>query len=638
MKIGHVNYPSNILDALSEDRLVIFAGAGVSMDPPANLPSFDALADDIATVTGRPRNENESPVDYFTRTSDDGEQVHRWIADMFEEKNPQPNSLHRNLSGLFAADAHAKIVTTNFDLLFEAVQPARGCTTYTAPALPPGHRFQGIVHLHGAVTDPDDMVVTLSDISRAYLMEGWALNFLKQMFSEFTVLFVGYSHDDIMMQYLARGMPAQSIEQQQRFALIPEEDRLEARWRDWGITPVTFPAGPNGRHEYLPATTERLAGFINRGPRQWKQRIQEIADRDLAPTDPEDHDTIIEALKDPLQKLKHFTEVARTPDWLEWAERNFPIGGLFAQGTLNPTEIALAEWVARNFATNYPRETRALIGRQGSNLNPVLWQQMAQALANQPPTDALSDITSQWASFLLNKTPPASIESTCNGLDHILEVCLRDNLTQLLLACYYEMCRTQVEFHEDGVQLTTACPPWLLQKAWSTLKNQLAQIARAALDQATLQLELRHTVFSMWTPSGDSEESDSVKRPKIGCPPEDSYARGVDSIIDSARDSLEWLAANDPDDTLRWCNRYIASDVALLNRLATFTIGVIPASHQDYDDKIDWILDNHLIYHRYATEEAKDVAESAAHKATEPVVDRLVRALAQQAAALQEPT
>ena len=459
MKIGHANYPPNILDALREDRLVIFAGAGVSMNPPASLPSFDVLADEIASATGRPRNEDEGPVEYFTRISDDGEHVHQKIASFFEHMNSQPNSLHRNLLGLFAGHAHPKIVTTNFDPLFEAAQATGAPAAYTSPALPPGHRFRGIVHLHGAVNEPNDMVITLPDISRAYLMEGWALNFLKQMFSEFTVLFVGYSHDDIMMQYLARGMPDQETEQHRRFALIPEDERLEARWKGWGIIPVTFPAGPKGRYEYLPAVTEKLAEFIARGPLQWKQMIHEIADRDLAPADPEEHDIVIEALNDPLQKLNYFTEVAHTPDWLEWAERNFPMEGLFRSGKLNQTELVLSEWVARKFLVDYPKETRALLGRQGSNLNPVLWEQMAQALASQPTAGASSDTTRQWVSFLLNKTPRPSVQHTCSGLDSIVEVCHRDNLTQLLLFCYSEMCRTEVEIHEDGIELTTSMSP-----------------------------------------------------------------------------------------------------------------------------------------------------------------------------------
>lgn len=43
-----VDLPQALVTAQREGRLVIFAGAGVSMGPPANLPSFEELAIQIA--------------------------------------------------------------------------------------------------------------------------------------------------------------------------------------------------------------------------------------------------------------------------------------------------------------------------------------------------------------------------------------------------------------------------------------------------------------------------------------------------------------------------------------------------------------------------------------------------------------
>lgn len=44
MRIQGVDFPQPLLDALREERLVVFAGAGVSMGGRANLPSFSGLA------------------------------------------------------------------------------------------------------------------------------------------------------------------------------------------------------------------------------------------------------------------------------------------------------------------------------------------------------------------------------------------------------------------------------------------------------------------------------------------------------------------------------------------------------------------------------------------------------------------
>jgi hypothetical protein len=51
------------------------------------------------------------------------------------------------------------------------------------------------------------MVLTDRDFGRAYLTEGWARRFVLELFLKYTVLFVGYSHNDPVMQYLARGLP-----------------------------------------------------------------------------------------------------------------------------------------------------------------------------------------------------------------------------------------------------------------------------------------------------------------------------------------------------------------------------------------------------------------------------------------------
>ena len=39
-----VNLPDALLDAQRDGKLVVFAGAGVSMGAPANFPNFDGLA------------------------------------------------------------------------------------------------------------------------------------------------------------------------------------------------------------------------------------------------------------------------------------------------------------------------------------------------------------------------------------------------------------------------------------------------------------------------------------------------------------------------------------------------------------------------------------------------------------------
>ena len=48
VKISGIDFPKPLLTALRNGRLVVFAGAGVSMGEPADLPDFENLARAIA--------------------------------------------------------------------------------------------------------------------------------------------------------------------------------------------------------------------------------------------------------------------------------------------------------------------------------------------------------------------------------------------------------------------------------------------------------------------------------------------------------------------------------------------------------------------------------------------------------------
>ena len=207
MKIANIDFPKPLLNALRDGELVIFAGAGVSMGEPACLPSFKNLANKIAKGTGKTLQDGE-PIDRFLgQLQDDGVKVHDRVARELSPPGLKTTDLHRNLLRLCSKSEQVRVVTTNFDLLFEQAaadvfnnsQPR----VFQAPSLPLGRQFNGIVHIHGVVRYPEEMVLTDKDFGRAYVTEGWAQRFLVDLFRSFTVLFVGYSHEDTIMNYLA---------------------------------------------------------------------------------------------------------------------------------------------------------------------------------------------------------------------------------------------------------------------------------------------------------------------------------------------------------------------------------------------------------------------------------------------------
>lgn len=225
-KLGTIDFDDCILDALRDGRLVVFAGAGVSMGSPSNLSSFWNLASDIAQGTGFVPSE---PLDRFLgKLQHRNVNVHERAAHLLSPADSIPNALHYDLLRLFRTADRVRLVTTNFDLHFEAAADELWGDipdVYKAPALPRGYDFSGIVHVHGALPKAQDLVLTDSDFGRAYLTEGWARQFLVDVFRQYTVLFVGYSHNDVVMNYLARALPADSIAG--RFALTEEDGSWE---------------------------------------------------------------------------------------------------------------------------------------------------------------------------------------------------------------------------------------------------------------------------------------------------------------------------------------------------------------------------------------------------------------------------
>ena len=116
-------------------------------------------------------------------------------------------------------------MTTNYDLHLSDTLASRGksFTEETAPSLPLGDDFIGIVYLHGSLRRPPrQLVVTDADFGQAYLRDAWATRFLERMFGRYTVLFVGYSHNDVVMSYLARGLRSNTT----RYVLTSSPDSL----------------------------------------------------------------------------------------------------------------------------------------------------------------------------------------------------------------------------------------------------------------------------------------------------------------------------------------------------------------------------------------------------------------------------
>ena len=176
MTSSGIRFPEPLRAALRDGRLVVFAGAGVSMGKPASLPDFRTLADSIAAGTGEVRRTHESDDAFLGRLQHHGVHIHEIAARNLQTnrcgETPEPTDLHRDLLRLYPDSGAVRIVTTNFDLLFNAAAQvvfSEAPELFKAPALPLGGSFNGVVHVHGSLYRPHEMVLTDADFGRAYL-------------------------------------------------------------------------------------------------------------------------------------------------------------------------------------------------------------------------------------------------------------------------------------------------------------------------------------------------------------------------------------------------------------------------------------------------------------------------------------
>ena len=188
-----------------------------------------------------------------------------------------------------------RIVTTNFDVLFETASH-RKLKAYTAPALPDlggGQSLDGVVYLHGRINSKakrgegrQGLVVSSSDFGRAYLAEGWATRFFRELLDRYIVVLLGYSASDPPVRYLLQGLHTLGRGQSARLFAFDSgiEEEVKQRWRDKGVDVLAYPS-VNHDHSALWNT---LAAWADRAddPLAWRRKVVELArggPRDLAP-------------------------------------------------------------------------------------------------------------------------------------------------------------------------------------------------------------------------------------------------------------------------------------------------------------------------------------------------------------------
>ena len=262
--------PDDLLLARDQGRVVFFCGAGVSLAR-ARLPSFFELAEKvIATLGVAP----ESPAFKLMQEARELEKriglsgvisADRIFGLLEREFLPRdieaavaaairPNegcdlSAHQILLQLATTETgQVRLVTTNFDRLFADCSPE--LVSWHPPRLPdPGRptELSGVIYLHGRASvdytraENDGFILSSAEFGRAYLADGWATEFIREVIRRYVVVFVGYSADDPPVQYLLEALNRANGRMENVYAFQSgEETEATARWRHKGVQAIAY--------------------------------------------------------------------------------------------------------------------------------------------------------------------------------------------------------------------------------------------------------------------------------------------------------------------------------------------------------------------------------------------------------------
>jgi len=338
--------PERLLQAHEDGRVVFFCGAGISY--PAGLPGFNGLVSRLYdALSAKPNPVQQAAIKAGQFDTAIGllesdmvvgrEGVRRRIAEILTPTRLTSSAtathealltLSRNRTGC------VRLITTNFDRLFEEVIGESAVDRYQAPLLPvPKSRWDGLVYLHGLLDSPvtrralDRMVISSGDFGLAYLTERWAARFVSELFRNYTVCFVGYSINDPVLRYMMDALAADRLlgeSPPEMFAFGScskgKDAEAENEWKAKNVTPILY--RQHRRHAYLHRTLQVWAATYRDGVRGKERIVVESAmARPLTSTKQDDFvGRLLWALSDSGGlPAKRFAELNPVPSlgWLE---------------------------------------------------------------------------------------------------------------------------------------------------------------------------------------------------------------------------------------------------------------------------------------------------------------------------------
>jgi Domain of unknown function (DUF4020)/SIR2-like domain len=606
MLVRGVNLPEELLRAQANGELVVFAGAGVSAPAPSSLPLFGELAKKVGEGTGLDRDRDENLDHYFGRLKLRGVQVHKAVARILRQPGSQPHDLHTLLLRLFPAGPSIRLVTTNFDDHFSTILAEEfrsSVETFYAPALPLGDDFAGLVYLHGSARkDPERCVLTDEDFGRAYLANAWATRFLAAMFQRYSVLFVGYSHGDPVMNYLARGLSPGTRKPQ--YAFTTEHPKLAEAWKFLGVHQITYPisTGENS-HVAITHCVRDWCAESSRGILEKAERIRSISQA-KPPLEGEDADYLRFSL-DKIETARSFFRHASNPEWISWLEKKGFFAKFFERNTrFDDFQREVGFWLIDKFFVNHSQDVFALVQRNNGRI-PLEWAgNIWHRLIRRDHDEDIDSVFRSWATLLLIQ--PHDILSN-DDWSMLLQECKFPADAVLALHLFAVITRPRLRLmehisflREDSSDIKVDFDLNLLRDtdhylsdAWrKTIEPHIANYGPILTLPVLANLAAANNMMQLV--GATDQDADPFRFQRQAIDHTDSpFSTILDQLVNAARD-LVVHNAKLSSDALAQASDLFASKIPIVQRLAIHALG--QATQPMSDEKLAWLLERDLVY------------------------------------------
>lgn len=293
-RFGEIEIPDELIDAQRENKLVIFAGAGVSYARPTNFYSFkkalqltwDAFAGKDYHQFAELEQQSVNIPDRFEHLEKlHGPAIRQFVLQLYMEDR-KPSVLHHLIIRLFTSAQIVKIVTTNYDCLISRESESFmgfSAKEYIYPnfqlqssnPLPKDGdivklsddgdaQFEGIAYLHGSIeTDSKNIVLTTSNFRDAWSsLHAPSRNFLGNLLKNEFVLFIGYSLDDPVVKDVV-GACADRL---RTFAICPFAK--SDNWDGANVHALTYQTSGDAQDKY-----EAIVTSLHK----WAEQTQDVA-------------------------------------------------------------------------------------------------------------------------------------------------------------------------------------------------------------------------------------------------------------------------------------------------------------------------------------------------------------------------